>query len=144
MVVDCPFSEGFCADEPPMTLGKAETESFKESMGLFLSNLFLSLWRVGIADLGVQDGDRSGWVDFASVTQGIDTPHQGNQLVVSADYGHTEARVSTEGEAGNADLGLGNVENPSPLMTITPLRLDVSALGRGEVVREKKVLDEYA
>ena len=85
----------------------------------------MSLLRAGIADLGVQDGDEGGWVDFASVSQGIDTLHQGNQLVVSADCGYTKVRVSTKGEAVSADLGLGNVDSPSPLMTITPLGLAV-------------------
>ena len=70
-----PFSNRIHADEPLMTLGKAETESDRVLMGLFLFNLFESLSRAGIADLGVQDGDEGGWVDFARVTQGIDTPH---------------------------------------------------------------------
>lgn len=69
MEVECPFSDGICADEPPMTLGKAETESDRVLMGLFLFNLFVSLSRAGIADLGVQDGDEGGWVDFARVTR---------------------------------------------------------------------------
>ena len=112
MEVACPFSDGFRAGEPSMTLGKAKTESYRASMGLFLSNFFLSLLRAGIADLGVQDGDEGGWVDFASVSQGIDTLHQGNQLVVSADCGYTKVRVSTKGEAVSADLGLGNVDSP--------------------------------
>ena len=71
MEVECPLSEGFHAGEPPMTLGKAETESDRVSMGLFLFNLFLSLSRARIAELGVQGGDKGGWVDFVRVAQGI-------------------------------------------------------------------------
>ena len=71
MEVECPLSEGFHTGEPPMTLGKAETESDRVSMGLFLFNLFLSLSRARIAELGVQGGDKGGWVDFVRVAQGI-------------------------------------------------------------------------
>nr|POF23865.1 hypothetical protein CFP56_23686 [Quercus suber] len=50
--VECPLSDGFRADEPPMTLARA-----------------------GIVELGVQGGDEVCWVDFAKVAQGIETPH---------------------------------------------------------------------
>ena len=125
MEVECPLSEGFHAGEPLMTLGKAETESDRVSMGLFLFNLFLSLSRARIAELGVQGGDKGGWVDFVRVAQGIEIPNQVDQLVVSTDCGYPEARVSTEREVVSADLGLGDVDSPSPLMTITPLGLAV-------------------
>ena len=46
--------------------------------------------------------------------------------MVSADCGYTKARVLTKGEAVSADLRLGNVDSPSPLMTITPVGLAVS------------------
>ena len=108
-------------------MGKAVTESDRVSMGLFLSNLFMSLSRAGIAELGVQGGDERGWVDFARVAQGIETPHQATQLVVSTDCGYPEAKVSTEKEVVSADMGLGDVDSPSPLMTISPLGLAVPA-----------------
>ena len=108
-----------------VSMGKAVTESDRVSMGLFLSNLFMSLSRVGIAKLGVQGGDEGGWVDFARVAQGIETPHQAAQLVVSTDCGYPEARVSMEKEVVSADMGLGDVDSSSPLMTITPLGLAV-------------------
>ena len=40
MEVACPFFDRFCAGKPSMTLGKAKTESYRASMGLFLSNFF--------------------------------------------------------------------------------------------------------
>jgi len=55
MEVECPFSDGFCTDEPSMALGNVETESDRASIGLFQS-----LSRAGIVDLGVQDGDEGG------------------------------------------------------------------------------------
>ena len=45
--------------------------------------------------------------------------------MVSTDCGYPEARVSTEREVVSADLGLGDVDSPSSLMTITPLGLAV-------------------
>ena len=110
-----------------VSMGKVVIESDRVSMGLFLSNLFLSLSRVGIAELGVQGGDEGDWVDFARVAQGIEAPHQAVQLLVSTDCGYLEARVSTEREVVSADMGLGDVDSPSPLMTITPLGLAVLA-----------------
>ena len=108
-------------------MGKAVTESDKVPMGLFLSNLFMSLLRARIAELGVQGGDEGGWVDFAGVAQGIETLHQATQLVVSTDCGYLEARVLTEREVVSVDMGLGDVDSPSPLMTISPLGLAVPA-----------------
>ena len=83
MEVECPFSDGSRAIESPKALGNAEIESGKASIGLFLSNFFLSLSRVGIVDLGAQDGAEGGWVGCAA--QGIDTSHQANTLAVSVD-----------------------------------------------------------
>ena len=123
MEVDCPLSVGYRAGELPMTLGRVNTESVRVSMGLFLFNLFLSLSRAGITELGVQGGDKGGWVDFAKVAQELEIPNQVDQLVVSADSGYPEVRVSTAREVVSADLGLGDVDSPSPLMTITPLGL---------------------
>ena len=40
MEVACPFSDGFHASEPSMTLGKAETKSYRASMGLFCPTFF--------------------------------------------------------------------------------------------------------
>ena len=141
--VECPVFNDSRVEKPLITLGKAETESDRVLMGLFLSNLFLSLSRAGIANLGVQDGDEGSWVDFARVTQGIDTPHQVDQLVVSADCGYPETRVSTEGEVVSADMGLGDVDSPSPLMTITPMGLAMSTkLNSGnEVLGLENTLD---
>ena len=66
-------------------------------------------------------------VDFAGVAQGIETLHQATQLVVSTDCGYLEARVLTEREVVSVDMGLGDVDSPSPLMTISPLGLAVPA-----------------
>ena len=55
MEVECPFSNGFCTDEPSMALGNVETKSDRASIGLFQS-----LSRAGIVDLGFQDGDEGG------------------------------------------------------------------------------------
>ena len=156
--VDGFVSGGFHVEELPMTPGKADivqthslvtmmsdrvsmgkaiTESDRVSIGPFLSNLFLSLSRAGIAELSVQDGDEGGWVDFARVAQGIETPYQVDQLVVSTDCCYPEAKVSTEREVVSADMGLGDVDSPSPLMTITPLGLAVLAeLNSGNEVLE--------
>ena len=59
--VDGFVSSGFHGEKLPMTSGKADTVSMgkavtksdRVSIGLFLSNLFLSLLRAGIAELGV-------------------------------------------------------------------------------------------
>jgi len=63
--------------------------------------------------------------------------------VVSADCGYTKARVLTKGEAVSADLRLGNVDSPSPLMTITPVGLAVSPKSNsgGEVLGLENTLD---
>ena len=136
MEVDFPLSVGYCAGELPMTLGRVNIESVRVSMGLFLFNLFLSLSRAGITELGVQSGDKGGWVDFAKVAQELEIPNQVDQLVVSADSGYPEVRVSAAREVVSADLGLGDVDSPSPLMTITPLRLaePVELISGDEVV----------
>ena len=62
-------------------------------------------------------GDEGGRVEGASDVQGIDTSHQTNQLSVLA---------LTEADMVNADMGLGNGDSFSPLMTINPLGLVVS------------------
>ena len=53
----CLISDGSCADEPTITLGKAETEGDRALIGLVLSNYVLSPSRVGTEELGVQGGD---------------------------------------------------------------------------------------
>ncbi|KAL0001377.1 hypothetical protein SO802_015158 [Lithocarpus litseifolius] len=104
--VDSSVSGGFHAEEPPMTPGQVDTVLTHsvpqtEAMGRPANSSM-------VVDCPFSEG-------FCSVKppmtlgKGIDTPHQGNQLVVSADCGYTE------GEAGNANLGLGSVDNPSPL-----------------------------
>jgi len=115
---ECPVFDGSRADEPSITLGKAETKDDKASIGLVLSNYVLSISRTRTKDLGIQDGDEGGQVDCASDIQGIDTSHQANQLLVLA---------LTEVDVVSADIGLGNGDSLSPLMTINPLGLVVSA-----------------
>ena len=85
-------------------------------------------------DLGAQDGAEGGRVGCAA--QGIDTSHQANTLVVSVDQSYPKARVSMEGEAVTAELGLGDVDSFSALMTVTPQGLVVSA----ELNRDTEVL----
>ena len=114
--VEGPVSDGPCIDEPPILLGKAETEGDRATNGLELFEYVLSLSRVGNADLGIQNGDEGDWVDCASDVQGIDTSHQTNQLSVLA---------LTEADMVNAEMGLGNGDSFSPLMTINPLGLVV-------------------
>ena len=53
-----------------MSMGKAVTESDKVPMGLFLSNLFMSLLRARIAELGVQGGDEGGWLILQELLRG--------------------------------------------------------------------------
>ena len=55
-----------------MTPGKTEKVISRSSIELFLSNFFLNLSRVGLVDLGVNDGDEGGWDSRASLKQGID------------------------------------------------------------------------
>ena len=74
----------------------------------------MSLSRVGNADLGIQNGDEGDRVDCASDVQGIDTSHQTNQLSMLA---------LTEADMVNADMGLGNGDTFSPLMTIDVLEI---------------------
>jgi len=90
--VEGPVFDGSYADEPPILLGKGETEGDRATNGLVLSDYVLSLSRVGTADLGIQDGDEGGWVDCAI----------------------------------SANMGLGDGDCFSPLMTINPLGLVVS------------------
>ena len=68
--------------------------------------------RVGIEELGVPGGVEGGTVKGAYDIQGIDTPHQTNQLVLAL----TEV-----------DEGLDDVDSSSPLMTFNPLGLVVMA-----------------
>lgn len=51
--VEGPVTDVPCVGEPPILLGKAETEGDKAINGLELSNYVLSLSRVGNADLGI-------------------------------------------------------------------------------------------
>uniref|UniRef100_A0A7N2KUK5 Reverse transcriptase zinc-binding domain-containing protein n=1 Tax=Quercus lobata TaxID=97700 RepID=A0A7N2KUK5_QUELO len=103
------ISSGLCAVDSPFTLGKAITEGDRALKGLELSNYMLSPPRVGIEDLGVPGGDEGGQVEGASDIQGLDTSQQANQLELAL----------TE--------GLGDVVSSSPLMTINPLELVVTA-----------------
>ena len=54
--VECLIFVGYCADGPPITLGKAETEGDRALKGLVFSNYVLSPSRVGIEELGVPGG----------------------------------------------------------------------------------------
>ena len=112
--VEGPVSDGPCVGEPLILLGKAETEGDRATDGLELSEYVLSLSRVGNADLGIQNGDEGDRVNCASDVQGIDTSHQTNQLSVLA---------LIEADMVNADMGLGNGDSFSPLITINPLGL---------------------
>ena len=66
-------SDGSCVDEPPITMGKADTEGERALKGLVLSNYVLSSPRVGIEDLGVSSGDEGGRGEGANDIQGLDT-----------------------------------------------------------------------
>ena len=67
MEADCPFSDGFSSDEPTMTLGKIDKVISRSLVELFLSDFFLSLLRSGLVDLGVNNGDKGGWDNRASL-----------------------------------------------------------------------------
>ena len=112
--VEGPVSDGPCVGEPLILLGKAETEGDRATDCLELFEYVLSLSRVGNADLGIQNGDEGDRVNCASDVQGIDTSHQTNQLSVLA---------LIEADMVNADMGLGNGDSFSPLITINPLGL---------------------
>jgi len=58
--VECPVFDGSHTDEPSITLGKAETEGVRASIGLLLPNSVSSLSRAEVVGLGVQDGDEGG------------------------------------------------------------------------------------
>ena len=111
------FSGGLCADEPLSTLGKAETEGDKALIGLKLSNFVPSPRRVGIMEGGVPGGDEGDRVEGASDIQGIDTSYQANQSVLAL----------TEVETAHAVEGMGDMESSSPLMSINPLGVVVTA-----------------
>lgn len=68
-------SGGSHADEPLITLGKAETEVDR---ALVLSNYVLSSPRIGIEELVVPSGDEGSQVKGASDIQGVDTSLQAN------------------------------------------------------------------
>ena len=51
--VEGPVSDGPCAGEPPILLGKAETEGDMATNGLELSDYVLTLSRVGNVELGI-------------------------------------------------------------------------------------------
>lgn len=82
-----------------------------------LSNYTLSLSRVGTEEFGVQGGDEGGRVDCASDIQGMDTSQQANQSMLAL----------TKVETASANASLGDVDSFSPLMTINPLGLVMSA-----------------
>ena len=96
---------------------KAETEGDRALKGLELSNYVLSPPRVGIEEWDVPSGDEDDQVEGASDIQGIDTSHQANQLVLAL----------TEVETAYAVEVLGDVESSSPLMSINPLGVVVTA-----------------
>ena len=103
------ISDGICVDEPMITMGKADTEGERALKGLVLSNYVMSSLRVGLEDLGVSGGDEGGRVKGASDIQGFDTSQQANQ---------SELALIED---------LGDVVSSSPLMTINPLELVVTA-----------------
>ena len=109
------FSGGLCIDEPLSTLGKVETEGDRALKGLKLSNYVLSPPRVGIEEGGVLGRDEGDRVEGASDLQGIDTSF--NQSVLAL----TKAEIAYAVEA------LGDVESSSPLVSINPLRMVVTA-----------------
>ena len=111
------ISCGLYADKPPSTLGKAEIEGDRALIGLELSNYVLSPPRVGIKEWGVLSRDEGDRVKVASDIQGIDTSIQANQLVSAL----------TEVETAYAVEVLGDGESSSPLMSINPLRVVVTA-----------------
>ena len=106
-VAECLISIGHHADEPPFTLGKAKKEVDRAFNGLVLSNYALSPPRVGIEIRGVPGGDEGGWVEGASDIQGT--------------------VALTEVETAYAVEVLGDVDSSSPLMSINPLELVVTA-----------------
>ncbi|KAF3968717.1 hypothetical protein CMV_007427 [Castanea mollissima] len=121
------ISDGSCADEPSVTLGKAEIGGDGALTGCVVSNYNSSPSRVGNEEVGVQGGDEGGQVDCASDKQGINTPHQVDQSVWAL----------TEVEIISADEGLGCVDSFSPLLTINPLELVVLAELNGNIEGEE-------
>ena len=111
------ISGGLYANKPPSTLGKAEIEGDKALIGLELSNYILSPPRVGIEEWGVSGGDEGDRVKDASDIQGIDTSIQVNQSVLAL----------IEVETAYAVEALSDGESSSPLMSINPLRVVVTA-----------------
>ena len=87
------ISVGHHTDEPPFTLGKAETEGDRELKGLVLSIYVLSPPRVRIEEWGVPGGDEGGRVKGASDIQGIAISHQANQLVLTLTEVETTSAV---------------------------------------------------
>ena len=69
------ISGGLCVDEPPFTLGKAETKGVRALKGPMLSNYILSPPRVGIEEWGVPGVDEGDRLEGASDIQEIDTSH---------------------------------------------------------------------
>ena len=106
-------------------------------------------------DLGVQSGDGGGQDSCVSDFQGIGNYRHTPTAVLNldqsmlaviptkADHGSPGSIVLADGEVGNANLGLAEVESFSPLITITPLGLALSAeLNRGtEVLGLENTLD---
>ena len=115
--VECFIFEGSRTNKPLITLGKAEIEGDRALIGLELSNYVLSPPRVGIKEWGVLSRDEGDRVKVASDIQGIDTSIQANQLVSAL----------TEVETAYAVEVLGDGESSSPLMSINPLRVVVTA-----------------
>ena len=112
----CLFSGGSHADEPSISLGKAEIEGDRAFKGLLVSNCALNPSRIRFEELGIQGEDEGGQVDCVSVIQGLDTSLQANQSVLAL----------VEVETPCTDEDLDDVDSLSPLMTINPLGLVVS------------------
>ncbi|KAF3974752.1 hypothetical protein CMV_001942 [Castanea mollissima] len=108
------FFGGSCSVEPPITLGKADIEVDR---ALVLSNYILSSSRIGFEELVVLGGDEGDRVEGASDIQGLDTSLPANQAVLAL----------TEVGTAYAEEGLGDAVSSSPLMTINPLGLVMTA-----------------
>ena len=130
-VADGSFSASLSSDELTVSPGKFVTVISWSLVELFLSGFFWSLSRAGSEDLGVLDGIKEGWDSCANLRPNVALEQDLSSLAMIPMKAVSDvpgASALVVGEMSHSELGLGGeVSLAIPFLSITPLRLPVSA-----------------
>ena len=152
MVLNGSFGDGLSSDDSSMVTGKTDMANSQLSKGIFLADILKRLSVAGLVDFGVKSADKGGSESSMLLIQGMD--NKGTRLIDMGEIGQPNSTLmEPNSECGLFVLGglaveevalskvvSGEEENLAdcnPLLTIIPLRLDLSL----EVHNNSEVLD---